>query len=255
MAIAHTNAFLMLKERNQALLDSVVLLCQAVPALKAYIKAVEKGAAEKLPDSDHFKGDQDHERLRSIARSYRENLGKMVLLSTASYFEAYFHELVDEFFSFHGGVEALIDLAEKRRASSISNTDELARKARNKLSEVAKRGKEDKYEKCTRELREMGFVLPSSWMGPYGLRTLHERAKNARLVDVPDILRYGLAVPLCEAEVSEFHRLRGKRNDAAHGKLASYALKEALSANKYYRALALKADRHMIEYLFLSESP
>ncbi|EKO5201071.1 hypothetical protein P0J05_004152, partial [Vibrio vulnificus] len=52
--ITNTKAFEVLKGQIQSTLDFSVLCCQAVPALNAYMKAVDKGAAKKLPDADHF---------------------------------------------------------------------------------------------------------------------------------------------------------------------------------------------------------
>lgn len=79
-----------------------------MPALNAYIKAVEKGSAQKIPNPDHFGQPGDHIRLKQIKESYKDSLGRFLLISTFSHFEAYIQDVVGEIFDFHGGIASLL---------------------------------------------------------------------------------------------------------------------------------------------------
>ena len=70
--IKATEAYKKLKAQIQDSIDFVYLNCHAVPSLKGYIKAVEKGSADKLPDADHFTESSNHDRLRKIIPNYKK---------------------------------------------------------------------------------------------------------------------------------------------------------------------------------------
>ena len=105
-----SNAYKKLREQTQDSLDFILLCCHAVPALKGYIKAVKKGSADKLPDPDYFGGLADYERLMQSVPSYRKVLGRFLILSSFSYFEAYFSNVLKEIFEFHGGEAEFLQL-------------------------------------------------------------------------------------------------------------------------------------------------
>ena len=79
-----------------------------MPTLNAYIKAVEKGSALKIPNPDHFGQPGDHSRLKQIKESYKDSVGKFLLISTFCHCEAYIQAVVGEIFNFDGGSASLI---------------------------------------------------------------------------------------------------------------------------------------------------
>lgn len=105
--LINTESYLLLRASIQASLDDAYLTCHAVPSLNAYIKAVEKGSAHKIPTPDHFGQPGDHNRLKQIKESYKDSVGRFLLISTFCHCEAYIQAVVSEIFHFHGGIASL----------------------------------------------------------------------------------------------------------------------------------------------------
>lgn len=253
--ISNTKSFKVLKDQTQEVIDFSVLCCTAVPSMKGYIKAVEKGSADKIPDPDYYKGEPNYEQLKGYIPSYKKNLGKLILLSSYSYFEAYFKSMIKELFEYHGGFESLIDIAHKRQEAHIRYAEsEPAKTSVRKLREHPKSGKEQKYLKHARELANSEFRFPSELMSAFGIKELHSRYKDMRSVDIPYYAKWCFGVPLADTEVEEFHKIRETRNDLAHGKRQHIELSDAIKFNKTLRALALEIDRHIVEHYFVVDT-
>lgn len=252
--IPNTKSFCVLKQQVQEVIDFSVLCCTAVPSMKGYIKAVENGVAGKIPDPDYYKGQPNYDQLKGFVPSYRKNLGKLILLSSFSYFEAYFKSLIDEIFEFHGGFESLIDSSLKRQLAHMSFIDtEPAKTAVRKLKEYPKRNKKQKYEKYAKELENSEFRFPSELMSAFGLKELHSRYKDMKSVEIPYFVIWCFGVSLTNDEVDRFHKIRETRNEIAHGKKEYIELKESLAFNQELRSLAMKIDSHIVNHYFVIE--
>lgn len=127
--ISNSKSFSVLKQQIQSAIDFSVLCCHAVPSLNAYIKAVEKGGAPKLPDADHFKGDPNFDQLRGYIPEYRKNLGKLMFINSFSYFEAYFKSLICEVMEFHGGQDDFVQQSLTRQHDHLLFADREPAKA------------------------------------------------------------------------------------------------------------------------------
>jgi len=64
--LINTSSYLLLRSYIQESLDYAYLTCHAVPALNAYMKAVERVSSDKIPNPDHFGQPGDHNRLKEI---------------------------------------------------------------------------------------------------------------------------------------------------------------------------------------------
>ncbi|CUV65817.1 conserved hypothetical protein [Sulfurovum sp. enrichment culture clone C5] len=253
--ISNTNSFKTLKEQVQEVINFSVLCCSAVPSLKGYMKAIEKGSAAKLPDADYYHGDPDFQRLRDYIPAYKKNLGKLMLLSSFSYFEAYFKSMITEFFNYHGGFDTYIEMALSRQKSHILYAEnEPAKTSVRKLREYPKNGKKDKYIKHAKLLANSEFRFPSELMSAFGAKELHARYKDMKSVDIPHFAQWCFGVPLSEYEIKTFHSVRETRNDIAHGKKQYVDIGDAMEYNKTLRALALKIDSHIVEHFFVIEA-
>lgn len=218
------------------------------------MKAVEKGSAQKLPDPDHFKGGPEpFERLRNHIKHYKSSIGKMILLGSVGYFEAYCQDLFIEILEFHNSTDTLISKAVQKRNRAIQLADPKILFSKRKLQEPVKKGKEEKYQKYTKILSEAAYPLPTGWFGPYGIRCFEKAVKEARVVDLPIIFRDALGCELSKKEEDEFNKIRNYRNAAAHGKLTGFAFREALNANRFLRELSVKVDQHVVQHLLISE--
>jgi len=185
------------------------------------MKAVENGAAQKIPNPDHFGQPGDHSRLKQIKESHKDSLGRFMLISTFSHFEAYVQDVVREIFDFHGGIAALHALA-KRRSRVEARSERLANFPEIKpLSEFRKPGKQGKYRKSIEQLERKGFVFPSQMTSAYGIKKLADAISKGgfRASRICEIVFDGLGMPY-DAEMEEnISRIRDIRNDIAHGHL------------------------------------
>lgn len=253
--LINTKSYLLLRAYIQESLDYAYLTCHAVPALNAYIKAVEKGSAQKIPNPDHFGQPGDHSRLKQIKESYKDSLGRFLLISTFSHFEAYIQDVVGEIFDFHGGIGSLHSLA-KRRSGVETRSDRLRRYPEIKpLSELRKPGKQGKYRKSINQLENKGFVFPSQMASAYGFQKLAEAISksNFRASRICEIVFNGLGMPHDIEMESNISRIRGIRNDIAHGRRREYHLSKSIEDLKLMRKYALLIDQHVIDYFLLIE--
>jgi hypothetical protein len=253
--IDSSDAYKKLKRQIQDSLDYVLLSCHAVPALKGYIKAVEKGSAHKIPNPDYFGTPTDYERLRQIVPSYRRILGRFLILSSFSYFEAYITDVLKEIFDFHGGEEVFSQMAiEKREAGFVMTTSQDVEELAKKLREPPKKGKQEKYAKLNAMLGSMDYMFPTDLFAVYGICELQKHLKEFRSYQIPDILHTALGVRMSDGYVENFHRIRNLRNDIAHGKVSEVNLRKAIEDNKFLRSLAVEIDSHIIKHFFVVES-
>ncbi|QJI39455.1 hypothetical protein HKK52_00430 [Pseudomonas sp. ADAK2] len=252
--ITNSNAFFILKQQIQSAIDFSVLCCHAVPALNAYIKAVEKGGAPKLPDADHFKGDPNFEQLRGYIPEYRRNLGKLMFINSFSYFEAYFKSLISEVLKFHGGQEAFVERARERQHQHlVFAEDQKTKNAANKLREHAKPSHSLKYVKYTNEIEHTDFRFPSELFAAFGIMELGNSYSDLKASQIPHVAQYCFGVELTAADITSFSSYRDLRNNVVHGKTLTVEFNEANAANKFLRALALKIDKHVVRHFLVIE--
>lgn len=246
--IDNSKAYKKLKKQSQESMDFIILCCHAVPSLKGYIKAVENNAAPKLPDPDIFVSPTSIERLKEISPKYRKTLGKLLILNSFSYFEAYVIDLLKEIFEFHGGDEKFLQAAiQKRNVIFDGKFDPVVRK----LREPAKKGKEAKYRKLRAELINGEYRFPTDIFSVYGIMRMQERLKELKASQIPDLLKDALGLSLSESDLERFSNMRELRNDIAHGKVSEVDLKKAIDDNDFLRTLAVKIDSHVINYFFV----
>ena len=253
--LINTRSYLLLRSYIQESLDYAYLTCHAVPALNAYMKAVERGSTAKIPNPDHFGQPGDHFRLKQIKENYKDSLGRFMLISTFSHFEAYVQDVVGEIFEFHGGLPALYALA-KRRSRVETRKDRLSKFPEIKpLSESRKPGKQGKYQKSISQLESKGFVFPSQMTSAYGIQKLAEAiSKSAfRASRICEIVFDGLGMPRDTDMDENISRIRVVRNDIAHGRRREYHLTKSIEDIKLMRKYALAIDKLIIEYFLLIE--
>jgi len=246
--IDSSNAYKKLKLQIQDSMDVLLLVCHAVPALNAYIKAVEHNSAPKLPDPHFFVTPAPSERLKTIIPKYRKNMGKLVFLNSFSYFEAYIEDLVKEFFEFHGGEKNFLDRATQRRAAAFdAKYDPLVKK----LREPMKKEKDAKYKKIRKQLINDGYYFPIEIFSVYGVMRTQERLKDLKAAQIPDFLSDVFGLTLSTDELDQYSKIRDFRNGMAHGKIKEVDLEKAIEFNEFIRNLAIKIDNHVVKYFFV----
>lgn len=251
--IESSEAHKRLKDQIQDSFDFLVLCCHAVPALNAYIKAVKKGGADKLPDPDYFTEVERHERLQHITPGYKKVLGKFLMLSSFSYFEAYIFDLLKEIFKFHGGKEGFLELAKKKRDIIFSSSDPKIEDMVRKLREKPKKGKKEKYAKLNRELSQTSYKFPSDLFAVYAIDFIKGQLNNLKAAQIPQLLQDLLGFNMTDDDEKSFMKMIFQRNKIAHGENIQLELKEALATNEFLRNLAIRIDKHVIKHFFVIE--
>ncbi|WP_256844252.1 MULTISPECIES: HEPN domain-containing protein [unclassified Pantoea] len=252
--MTNSKAFEVLKGQTQSSLDFAVLCCNAVPALKGYIKALEAEKVKKLPNADYFKGDPNLEQLKSFSTSYKKNLGKLLFINTFSYFESYFKELISEIKDFHGGKDSFKDAAIKKRKQHILFSDRTETSAHaNKLREYKKGTHLSKYRKHISALEHTDFRFPSEMLSTFGLIELFGSYSDLKASQIPYVAEHAFGVEFSKNEIEEFSKLRDLRNKIAHGKVSQVEFKKAIEMNYFMRQLALKIDKHVVKHFLVIE--
>jgi len=253
--IPHTQAFKRLKDEAQKTFDFAIVVCYAVPSLKATLGTLQPDAP--LPFApDHFDTRPiPTEKVRNHVAEYKEVLSRHVFLSSFSYFEAYFVELLREIVAFHGKANLLSRHDSTRNAAL---TDPALLKAKRKLQEHPVPSNLDAYRNYGKRLAASGFIFPSAALARHGLKQLIELAASDKIrsVEIPDLIQSVLQLPLDpESDVKQYNQYRGMRNKIAHGqpKKVSLHLKMAIEANNFLRNLALRIDNHVVANLLLVE--
>ncbi|WP_146659474.1 HEPN domain-containing protein [Enhygromyxa salina] len=269
--IAHTKSYLPLKSNTQEAIDFVILVTHSVPALCAYMKAVERKPDEKpmnipMPDLPWAKlSPESHERLREIKQSYKKSLGKYLVLSTFSYFEAYIVDVLGEIIAFHnppakggdsGGPQpGWSRKAKERILSSLQtaeNSHEVLRATR-KLRGPYEPGQSQRNRVLHQTLASNGYPLPGTLLVPFAVAELTQKVKNLKSVDVPDILSSALLFDLTGDESTNYTKYRNLRNGIAHGRTKAVDLKKAMGINEFFRGIAVRLDQHIVKLFLLQE--
>lgn len=254
--IPHSKSFSRLKNEAQKVFDFAIVVSYAVPSLKYALKSL--GPTDSIPfKPEHFDSRPiATAKVRENAKEYKALLSRYVFLSTFSFFEAYFHDLLEEIVQFHTK-EGLIDKLSIAHNLTLTSSDVVHKKR--KLQEYAKPNEKSKYKAATKALSEVGFRFPAALLSAYGLRRLFELLDGGYIpaVNIPQLAQEVLQLPLDQAsEIDVFNGYRDDRNKIAHGRAdkTSLHLSKAVEANNFLRNLALKIDRHSVEHFFLVEA-
>lgn len=253
--IPHTQSFSRLKNEVQNVMNFAIVVSYAVPCLKYTLK---KMPMEQPPlfKPDHFDSRPiKTEKVLHDTEVYKETLSRHIVLSSFSYFEAYFHDVLQEILDFHGkdllmGVSTL--------TTAMKDTDDpTIEKARKKLSEYPKKSNLDKYKNNQAKLVKSGQLMPSSLLAQYGYNLLTELIEKDYIPAsrIPELSKSILQLKLDEQETEHLHGYRGIRNKIAHGRITEGSLfvKKAIEMNNFFRNLALKIDRHVIKHFLIVE--
>lgn len=254
--IRHTKAYERFRKQGIELYDFCVLQSLAIPCLEKQIEDVTGPVIASVPESRFIKNDNiTADEVRRRIRFAGDVIGKELLLSTFSYFEAYVSDALNEILDFHGGHEALSRSAARRIDQSDKTLSDRASESRRKIREYPKPSLVQKYKKHLKVLDEEGYLLPSQRMAAYGWNVLSKTVDRLRAERIPDLLKTALLFPISESTTSKFHTLRDTRNKIAHGRRTRYPVNSALMAGTFFRDLAVGIDGHIVEHFMMVEYP
>ena len=166
--LAHTAAFLTYRDLSQSHLNFVVLVCYAVPALRAADISLSTAALSNPPD--HFKSARNPKsEVAGYVSGYQEELARSALITIFSYFEDYVKEVLIEIVEYHGGEERLRKIARKQIGKSIHREDRIVQVNKRKLQDNFNKAKVAKYQKYIGILDKKSYKFPSDLFAYFGL--------------------------------------------------------------------------------------
>lgn len=265
--LANTNSFGRLKKEQQRILDFAVLICHAVPNVKKTIRgSMEKIPYFSLPNPDYF--NKEHEdKIKELSNHYKENLSKYLIISSFSFFEAYFKSVIEELIDFHGGREIFIKNIKDRHQKLIETNEKEISKNKRKLQEPPKKKNYSQYEKHRKALEQNAlFRMPSELFASLGVKYILDLVGSDRFrsVMIPELLEHGFLMSL-EEKVNKsddlknmtiketFSSMRDIRNKISHGNDPSIDFAKAMDYIRFLRHLAVKVDKHIVEHFFILE--
>jgi hypothetical protein len=256
--IHHTNAYLVLRTETQKTIDFVVLICHGMPALKAYMKAVEHEKAPKLPTPDYFESLRSHGELRKYITEYKKTLGNFVVLTCWAYFETYIKSVAQEIIDFHGFSSksqtiSWLDSTTSLNRRSMLNADHDTQATKKLLREPFKKAQQQRYSKHHKHLQQHGYRYPRDLLSSLGIQSIEQRLRVFRAAHIPDLLKDAFLFDLSEADNAELSRIRGIRNNIAHGQAGAVDLSAALRINEFLRNTAVSVDNHLCEHFMVIE--
>lgn len=254
--IAHTKSFAALKEEAQRTFDFAIMVAHAVPWLKHSMKELDPDGHIPIR-ADYFDSRPvATAKVQASTKVYKESLARHVFFSSFTFFEAYVGNVLKEIVDFHGK-EALLDRTNLNECTQ--NLDADGSKSKRKLQEYADPKNRDRYASHGKKLQGVGYRFPSTLLSTFGLKHLCSLIEDEKIraVEIPGLLQEALHLELDETtEVKEFHRHREVRNRIAHGTAtpADFSIPTAVKANDFLRNLALKIDRHVVDYFLVVET-
>jgi hypothetical protein len=250
--LPHSKAFVTYRDLSQAHIDFVVVVCHAVPALKADI-ALSKATLTNKPD--HFKADRNPKGwIASRAGTYQDKLARSTLITVFSYFESYVKDALLEVVEFHGGKEKFRSLARQRSGRFVSNLSATLLANKRKLQDNFEPVKIAKYQKFGHLLDKSGFRFPTDLLSNYGARYLIEKLdekRGMRAWEIPSLLEDCILMSVEERDRKLFEDVRKIRNKIAHGKPIKLLLPKALSFSSELHTFAANIDKHLVEHFFV----
>lgn len=252
--ITHTNSYKILKSEMQEIFDFVVAVCYSIPSLKMNIKSVKEGKIPHMLKADYFSKDvSTPEQIRKRTINYKKKMARYILITSFSFFEAYFKNALQEIVDFHGGKDEIIKLANNRIKKNFENQDSKIISSKRKLQDSFKSKNIEKYKKHTNLLLQHRFIFPTDLFTTYGLKKTIELPSTLRAKDIPSIISDVLHIELLEDEIRTFHGIREFRNKIAHGIKVEISLRKVIEINDFLRKLALKVDKQIVDHYLVIE--
>lgn len=250
--IGHTEAFARYRTLSQTHLNFVVGVCHAMPALRADLASA---APILTHPPDHFLAARNPK--SEIARyeaAYQDELSRSTLIAIFSYFEAYARGVLREIVNFHGGADGVLKLARERAMKYLPSEPVHITAQKRKLQDRRAPQKFLKYQKYGQLLEGKGFRFPTDLLAYYGVSLLVEKVKRdigIRAFEIPSIFRDCLLFPISKADTDLYEEIRAIRNDVAHGRAPTIALRDSLRYASELHTLGAKIDNHIVEHFLV----
>ena len=254
----HTRAYLTFKSEAERLANFVALVSHAVPVLRQVINAAPGSATVVLKPADNFPHDRSTTTmLLSWAAGYDQELARLIVLATFSYFEAYVRAL-REVFALQGGADQFLEHATKRATRHWATVSPVVESAKHRLQKPDDKSKIDRAKKFTKVLERERYRFPSDILGVYGARQLLLRVQSdarqeVKASGIPDLLQDALLMKIGASQRRMYDELRLLRNQIAHGAIPTVTIPDAIKRTTALRKFAVRIDEHVVAHFLVLE--
>ncbi len=182
--------------------------------------------------------------ITNCTTNYQTKLATYLYFSTFSYFEAF---IVDISLEIINGFNKLNkeDYIKHYKPNQDILSDMI------KVDKVFEANKKDRYIKFSKKLRADGYRDPERLVFSALTEMFSIKMENIKANEIPVFLEKTLVFNLTEAEQSTFHSIRNNRNSIGHGGRGfSPQLNDVINANKFFKSLSERIDKHVTFYFF-----
>jgi len=263
-----TNSYKKLKVEQQRIIDFAILVCYSVPNMKKTFVGIKKGVDNfELVVPDFFPLNTKEKYLEK-SENYKSNLSKYLIVSSFSFFEAYIEDVCLELLSFHGGRDEFYSFIRNKIKNKVINQSNTLVELKKHINQHFNAKRKQKYEKIIAELNnEANFIFPSGHFSSYGFYFFADLFESGKFETekIPDLLEFIFGIDLSEKinKLPEFEdwNLRETfdncfqtRNKIAHEGRLNIGLKHTMDYIRYFRYIALKIDKHLVNNFFILEN-
>jgi len=184
------------------------------------------------------------ENITNCTKNYQSKLATYLYFSTFSYFEAFIIDIAIELTNNIQSVDRekyLIDFQPNQ----------------NTISDIAKLDIEfdprriDRYKKFSKKLKNQSYINSEKLLLSSLLDIYNNRIENLKANEIPTFLEKTLLFKMTKTESDTFHYIRDNRNKIGHGeKHFCPNLNDVINANKFFKLLSDKIDKHVTLYFF-----
>lgn len=186
--------------------------------------------------------------INSCTTNYQSKLATYLYFSAFSYFEAFIIDLSLEIINGFDKLDKTKYIGEFKSSQALLS-DMV------KLDKVFDPRKKDRYKKFSEKVRSEGYKDPESLMFSSLAEIFINKIENLKANEIPVFLEKTLMFKMTESEANTFHSIRDNRNSIGHGeKSFSPHLNDVINANKFFKSLSDRIDKHVTFYFFKLEN-
>jgi hypothetical protein len=182
--------------------------------------------------------------ITNCTTNYQTKLATYLYFSTFSYFEAFIIDISLEI------INGFNKLNKEEYIDTYKPTHDIISDMI-KLDKVFDASKKDRYRKFSKKLRADGYQDPERLVFSSLSEIFNTRMENLKANEIPVFLEKTLVFKMTETEASTFHSIRNNRNSIGHGGRGfSPHLNDVINANKFFKSLSERIDKHVTFYFF-----
>lgn len=184
------------------------------------------------------------ENISNCTVNYQSKLATYLYFSTFSYFEAFVMDIAIEL------TNSIQTVDREKYLTDFQPTQDT-------ISDIIKLDKDfdprkiDRYRKFSNKLKTQGYINSERLLLSSLLDIYNNKIDNLKANEIPTFLEKTLLFKMTKDESDKFHSIRDNRNKIGHGaKHFNPHLNDVINANKFFKSLSDRIDKHVTLYFF-----